>query len=214
MILDIHTHHPLPQPQAVVAFSPAEFEAVRASLPEGQSCSVGIHPWSLASGLPDAATRAALERAAENPAVVAIGECGVDLVRGGALFAQLNVLKWHIELSERLSKPLVLHCVRAHDHIIALRRDMKPAQPWAIHGFRGKPSIARMLLDAGCWLSLGSLFNADSAAMIPADRLLAETDEAPVAIGQVIESIANARAVPPADQQSLIAANTARFLSL
>ena len=39
-ILDIHTHRPAPQPEALVCVSPADFNPV-----EGQFYSVGIHPW-------------------------------------------------------------------------------------------------------------------------------------------------------------------------
>ncbi len=212
MILDIHTHHAAPQESGVIAYSPAEFEAVRDSLPDGQFCSVGIHPWSLSDHAPTEADYEALRRAASHPAVVAIGECGIDLLKGGPLYEQILVLKRHIALSEELQKPLILHCVRAHDHIIAARKDTAPTQPWAIHGFRGKPSIARMLLDTGCLLSLGVQFNAETAAMIPPGSLLTETDEAPVAIEQVIASVAAARATNPLTLQEQIAAASRRFL--
>ncbi len=212
MVLDIHTHHAAPQELGVIAYSPEEFEQVRETLPDGQFCSVGIHPWSLAEHVPTEEDYAVLRRAALHPAVVAIGECGIDLLKGGPLYEQINVLKHHIELSEELQKPLILHCVRAHDHIIAARKDSTPLQPWVIHGFRGKPSIARMLLNAGCLLSLGVQFNADTAAMIPDTALLTETDEAPGPIEAVIASVAAARQVNPLTLQEQIAANSRRFL--
>lgn len=212
MILDIHTHHSAPQESAVIAYSPEEFESIRDLLPEGQFCSVGIHPWSLAGRIPSEADYEVLRHAAMHPAVVAIGECGIDLIKGGELYEQINVMKRHIALSEDLQKPLILHCVRGHDHIIAARKDTRPTQPWAIHGFRGKPSIAKLLLDAGCHLSLGTQFNAETAAMIPEVSLLTETDEAPGPIQSVIAAVAAARGVNPLTLQERIASNTRRFL--
>ncbi len=225
MILDIHTHHPAPDPEAVICVAPAQFAPV-----DGQLYSVGIHPWSLEAGEPSAGEWEQLERAAAHPRVAAIGETGIDLLKGGPLFRQLNVLKRHIELSERIGKPLILHCVRAHDHIAQLRRAMKPSQPWAIHGFRGKPAVARILLDAGCRLSLGPKFNpailplllpCTSTPVLPptgfpdcASFLLAETDDSGESIAAVITALAAAAGLPEEALAALIAANTASFLAL
>ena len=48
--------------------------------------------------------------------------------------------------------------------------------PWIIHGFRGKPQLAEALIRQGFYLSLGERYNPMSAAVIPIDRLLAESD--------------------------------------
>ncbi len=67
-ILDIHTHHPAPQPNAVVCVSPDDFNPI-----ENQLYSVGIHPWKTADALSDDIWEK-LEAAAEHPQVVAIGD--------------------------------------------------------------------------------------------------------------------------------------------
>ena len=162
MILDIHTHHPAPQPDGVINVSPGD------ALLEGQLYSAGIHPWTTLAA-PSPELLGELERICSLPAVVAVGECGVDIARGGPLFRQLQVLKAHIELSERLGKPLILHEVKAHDIILGLRRDMQPSQPWVVHGFRGKPQVAEMLLHGGLWLCL--LYTSDAADdLLPVHR--------------------------------------------
>ncbi|MDE5976029.1 MAG: TatD family hydrolase, partial [Muribaculaceae bacterium] len=79
-ILDIHTHHPAPQPEAVIAVSPAEFKPV-----PNQFYSVGIHPWDTIEEV-STETWNLFEQAATHPQVVAIGECGIDLVKGGPLY--------------------------------------------------------------------------------------------------------------------------------
>lgn len=182
-ILDIHTHHPAPQPEAVVSVSPDMFNPI-----EGQLYSVGIHPWLTCGEIPDELWEK-LEEAARHPQVVAIGECGIDLVKGGPLYKQMLVMKRQIELSEELGKPLVIHCVHAHDIVIGLKKDLKPTQNWLVHGFRGKPTIARMLTDAGIWLSFGATFNDKSVGMVPSGMLLAETDESEVSIEDVITKL-------------------------
>lgn len=99
--------------------------------------------------------------------------------RAEILAAQTALLRIHYELSETLRKPLILHIVKSFPEIIALRKQWKPTQPWIIHGFRGKPQLARELLAHGFHLSYGKKYNPASLAITPASRLLRETDEKP-----------------------------------
>lgn len=207
MILDIHTHHAAPYPEGVISMSPEEFEADSVS---GQLYSVGIHPWSTGEDVPGALWRK-LEETLENPQVVAIGECGIDMVKGGPLFRQMLVFKRQAQLAEKFGKPLVIHCVKAHDVIIGIRRELNPTQAWLIHGFRGKPSVASMIVKAGINLSFGPLFNADSVADAPEEMIFAETDEAGGTIEEVIAKLSEVR---KSNVNGTIAANTARFLHI
>lgn len=207
LCLDIHTHHPAPQQNAVISMPVEEFDPM-----EGQWYSVGIHPW-LTKGLTKESiskeTWNLLEKLASIPQVVAIGECGIDKVNGGFLFQQLIVLQKQINLSETLGKPLILHDVKAHDVITGLKRDLKPKQNWAVHGFRGKPTVAKMLTDAGIYLSYGEKFNPESLPVVPQHMILAETDESLLSIEEII---ANLSVAAGKDMTEIIAANTARFL--
>ena len=211
IILDVHTHHPAPQPEGIVALDPADLPS-EGRYPH-QFYSVGLHPWSL-SGISGASPerREALEKAAGRSDVVAIGETGIDTVHPGAapMAGQLNTFRIHVELSERLGKPLIIHGVKAQDMILGVKRDMKPAQPWILHGFRGKPTVLQMLVKAGIYISFGPQFNADSLSACPAELLLAETDEAPVRIQDVIASLESVRHDVTPD---LLAANMRRIFT-
>lgn len=207
MIIDIHTHHPAPQPEALISWRLKPGEEFRPV--DGQLYSIGVHPWDTTSDIPEE-TLKYLEECAGMECVKAIGECGVDTLKGGPMFRQLLVLKRHVELSEKLGKPLVIHDVKAHDVIVGLRRDLQPKQNWVIHGFRGKPTVAQMLLQSGCWLSYGEKFNPDALRATPSDRLLTETDESPLAIEEIIAflSVAIGR-----DIRLTISENTTKFLT-
>lgn len=204
-ILDIHTHHPAPQPDAVICATPDNFMPL-----DGQLYSVGIHPWDTPAGISEE-TWKKFEEACRHPAVKAIGECGIDLVKGGPLFRQMQVMKRQIDLSEELGKPLIIHNVHAHDVIIGLKKDLKPAQQWLVHGFRGKPTVARMLTDAGIWLSFNDRFNDASVSQIPGELILAETDESDAPISDIITSLSSLRGH---DMTEEIISNARRFLSL
>lgn len=186
MIIDCHTHRSYPAPNAIISTSPIVFDPH-----EGQNWSVGLHPWHLDLFCDDSMRIkdeiwVELVAAAANQAVVAIGECGIDLVKGPLLAIQMLAFRKQALLAERLRKPLVIHAVKAHDIIVGLKRDINPEQPWIIHGFRGKPTIASIYLNAGCMLSFGEKFNPESLDITPPDKVLAETDESEMTIDEII----------------------------
>lgn len=185
MIKDIHTHHQLILNHSIINLSPSEFLN---SAVENQLYSVGVHPWHIDETSADELQL--MTEIVEKRNIAAIGECGIDLLKSPvAPFRQMQVFKKQIDLSEKFDLPLIIHNVKAHDIICGLRRDLKPRQAWIIHGFRGKPSVAKMLLDCGCKLSFGENFNADSLKATPEDCLFAETDESKLPIEEIISRL-------------------------
>ncbi len=137
--------------------------------------SYGIHPWDTADADIDAML-SRVEALAADPRVVAIGETGLDALRGAPLDVQERIFLRHAAIAERVGKPLIIHAVRTAARLAELCRLQRPAVPWIIHGFRGKPQFARQLLAAGLSLSLGTIHNPETAAIVPPGRLYRETD--------------------------------------
>lgn len=167
-IYDVHTHD-LHRSNAVVNLPQG------CAIPAEGYYSVGIHPWDSAE-----VSEAALEwlrEAAASERVVAIGETGFDALRGGDMERQEALFREHIALSRQYGKPLIIHNVRGTDRLVRLHRELKPAEPWIVHGFRGKPELARQLVNEGLYLSVGERFNRNSSEVIPAERLLLESDD-------------------------------------
>lgn len=202
-IIDIHTHHTAPQPEALISVSPENFNPI-----PNQFYSVGIHPWETNNEISEDSWKL-FEETCRHPQVLAVGECGIDLVKGGPLFRQMQVMKRQIDLSEELGKPLVIHNVHAHDIIIGMKKDMKPQQEWMVHGFRGKPTVAEMLTDAGIWISFGDRHNDNAVPVVPSELILAETDESATSIGDIITALSTLRSE---DLMPVIISNTRRFL--
>ena len=177
---------------------------------EGQLYSIGFHPW-VTDRTVSAEEWNEFERLAALPCIVAIGECGIDKLKGGLMFKQLLVMKRQIEISENLGKPLILHDVKAHDIIVGLKRDMKPSQKWLVHGLRAKPTVAKMLTDAGIYISFGEKFNPEALKVVPENMILAETDESPLPIEEIIANLSSnlGRDITP-----LILQNTSQFLNV
>ncbi len=185
--------------------------------------SVGIHPWGtanlsadLAREFIDADINADFNEAltwatADN--VVAIGEAGLDALKGADAETQTKVFCRQIRLSELIGKPLIIHLVKANNRFIQLRKQFQPKQPWIIHGFRGKPELMKQLMAIPCpgplYFSFGKNFNPQTVADIPEDRLLIETDDASTPIATILTMVATARATSTAYLASRINLNFA-----
>lgn len=203
--LDIHTHHLPDEPcTAIVNVEPDP----GCTLPQS-TCSVGIHPWRIADAW--GVQMDTVARLATHPQVVALGECGLDKVclkalppteREAAFARQMQVFEAHIRLSEACGKPLMVHCVRACNELVALRRKHRARQAWVIHGFRGNGQVAASLLAAGCHLSFGEHYQAEALLATPSDRLFIETDESLLPISTILANVAHDRGLTP-EQLSL-----------
>ena len=166
-ITDCHTH--VPRHGAIVNAEPGD------TLRPDLFYSVGIHPWKAAEATPE--DWAWVEAHAADPRVFAVGEAGLDALRGPSLAVQEEAFRRQVALSERVGKPLIIHVVRRIDDILRLHRELRPRQPWIVHGFRGGPEQARQLVSAGLYLSLGRRYNEKVPEAIPRDKILRETDE-------------------------------------
>jgi len=175
--LDIHTHRLDAGPNAIINLP------LGADIPAQGAFSIGIHPWDSADVTADHITL--LCELAKDERIVAIGECGLDALRGAPMQRQEEIFLQLAALSENVGKPMIIHAVRTHGRIAELRRRLKPSQQWIIHGFRGKPQLARQLLDAGCDISLGERFNPDVPPIVPQSRLFAETDCSAMPIAEI-----------------------------
>jgi TatD DNase family protein len=112
-----------------------------------------------------------------DPRIVAIGETGLDKLKGPSYDIQIPVFKEHIVLSEKLKKPLIIHCVKAWDELLRVYEETSPTQPWILHGYRGKPELTKRLIREGFYFSVGDDINVESMELIPIENLFCETDE-------------------------------------
>lgn len=172
MIYDIHTHHhPAVPGTAVVQLTPDAFSP----LPE-HFYSVGLHPWHISN---DWRTQMAkLLVMALHTHVLMIGETGLDKKNSPAsMETQLEVFREHIRLSELIRKPLIIHCVKAFDELLAIRKETKATLPWIVHGFRGGVEQWQQLSRAGLHVSLGKHYDTELIKHLPLHQLLLESDD-------------------------------------
>ncbi len=157
-----------------------------AAQPERIRAAVGFDRY-LADQAPDF-DRLALQ--ATRPGVAAIGECGLDYhyspetaAAQRALFARM------LALARDRRLPVVVHSREAEDDTLAMLQEHAaawagdPARLGVLHCFTGGEAFARRVLAGGLLVSFSGILtfrNADSnraaARLVPADRLLVETD--------------------------------------
>lgn len=162
-------------------------------------CTVGLHPWDVTEDWRDVVD--IVEDLAQEELVVGIGEVGIDRACDAPWQHQVDAFEYIADLAERVSKPLVIHCVKAHDELLRIHRFVNPVQPWVLHGFVKGADLAKQCLDAGMYLSFGPAVFKESVSLIealrlcPADRLLIETDDEHVSISDVYTTVAKLRGV-------------------
>ena len=156
--------------------------------------SIGIHPWSLTEENAETQWHT-LQEQISDPSVIAIGEGGLDKLKGPSMDIQMKLLKQQALLSEEKRLPLILHCVKAFNELILLKKEIKPSQAWIIHGFRGKEALATDCLRHGFYLSFGEHFQEDALRTVPLEKLFIETDESRASIEAIYQSIAKVRGI-------------------
>jgi len=170
---DIHSHD---RSQALTGHTVVNIEPGEAMLPSG-TYSVGIHPWATERPVSLEMLRH-LVKAAHDPRVVAIGEAGFDRMRGGDMAVQAALFDFQARLAKRVGKPLIIHCVRAYDLLLAAARRQHPMPgTWIVHGFNRNAILGRQLLEAGIDLSMpAERRHSPRYATLPAHRIHTETD--------------------------------------
>lgn len=143
---------------------------------------VALHPTRTAEF--GEADRTELAKLAEHPRVVAVGETGLDYYWDySPPAAQHDAFRWHIELSKRVDKALMIHDRDAHADILRILDEEGAPSTVVFHCFSGDLDFARACVERGFVLSFAgpvTFRNAaalrEAAAWTPVDHLLVETD--------------------------------------
>lgn len=191
---------------------------------------LGIHPHLAAA--PDATRLDELEELLRSPRAVALGEIGLDYYRDRAPRGpQIDLFSRQLRLAERVRKPAVIHTRQADD-------DTRTA----LDGFSGaivlhcfsSPALLPWALERGCYVSFAGNVTYPSAEelraaarLVPADRLLVETDspylapqpvrgrpDEPAFLVHTLARLADLREVPAVELAAQTAANARAVFSL
>lgn len=192
---------------------------------EGIWASVGLHP----NDIGDVAIE--FETLIQHEKVVAVGEVGLDYYRTTdpkLQKEQRERLSGFIELAQRHSKPLIIHCRNAHDDMLQIL----PTGKGVIHSFTGSLDQALLYREKGYHIGLNGIvtFSKEYEAMVrglPLNRILLETDapylapapyrgtrNEPVYILETARMVAAIRGIPVDELISATTTNAYECLSI
>ena len=180
---------------------------------------LGYHPWWTVDSLSTEQLQLLEDTYLHNPRCLAIGECGLDKLKGPPMSQQITILEQQLALATKLKAPVIIHCVRAYQQLL----DLKPKYPtipsWAIHGYARNATLAKTLTDQGFFLSLRipkdpSSSIIDTVNCVPHDKILLETDSCPhVSIQEVYQNYANILQIELSQICSQMAQNVSIFFN-
>ncbi len=198
--VNIHTHH----------VSDVNEIAIRNLQPSAyvkdSFCSVGIHPWYIQEDNLEE-DMSFLRAIVSEKNVLAIGECGLDMLIETELLVQEKVFVEQVKIAESVQKPLIIHCVKAFNSLIRIKKECKVSVPMIVHGYNNNPQIAEQLLKNGFYFSFGrALLKPESNAAkvmvdIPMDKLFLETDDAAIGIKTIFEKAAELKNISVAEMK-------------
>ncbi len=196
--------------------------------------SVGIHPHKAGefAGRLDQAG-ASVRKGVVLEGARAIGEIGLDYHYDfSPRDVQQAVFRTQVRLAVELALPVVIHTREATDDTFGILREAGPLLRGVFHCFTGDTDMARTALDLGFYVSLAGIVSfpraeglRDVAKLVPAERLLIETDapylapvphrgkrNEPAFVTHVAERVAAIRGVPVADLGDQVGRNFAALL--
>lgn len=177
--------------------------------PDYRYYSIGLHPWNATIELWKT-KQTLLGNILHNKYIKAIGETGIDKLRGSSVEEQQEVFVKHAQLAEFFKKPLIIHCVRAFNEIIELKKKLNPQMPWIIHGFNTKSTIADELWQHGFILSFGAtICKPDSHVNeilknAPNNGFFLENDDSTMPITDIYECAATIRQCSVDDLKNIV----------
>jgi TatD DNase family protein len=142
---------------------------------------VGFHPHDAKSADEDAL--AAIAALTAHPRVVGVGEVGLDFYRDNSPRAvQREIFRWHAELAQDASLPLIVHSREAEQETLDLLAEYAEGLTVVLHCF-SMPARLDELVERGYFLSFAGNVTykkatdlQEAAARVPSELLLLETD--------------------------------------
>ncbi len=141
---------------------------------------VGLHPHDASSGEVEKIIVLARQN---RDAIVAIGECGLDYYRDNApRDEQIKALEAQIELALELELPLIFHVREAWDDFFEVLVNYENIRG-VVHSFTGGADEVEKINALGLYFGLNGIMTftkdteqLEAAKLIPADKILLETD--------------------------------------
>lgn len=144
---------------------------------------IGKHPWWTTQVL-SVNEKQQLTKILTSEKCLAMGEMGLDKLKGVTMEKQIEIFKSQLSLANKIQKPVIIHCVRAFNNLIKIKKEFPNIQNWCIHGFSRHKTLAEQLIHQGFYISLMPVKEItqkyiDLVQWIPLEKFFLETDSMP-----------------------------------
>lgn len=151
---------------------------------EGVYCSAGVHPHEAKDAQEGYVGQLEQIIRGAGKKCVAVGEIGLDYHYDfSPRDRQRQVFGEQLELAARLRLPVIVHCREAVEDTLAMLAGAAGRVAGVIHSFTGDSAEVRRFLDQGWHIGFAGILtfktaqaNREAASLVPAEKLLVETD--------------------------------------
>lgn len=191
--LNFHAHQQLPAENEIVIQSLFLQDNLITPKSDKIFFTAGLHPWH-ADQLSEMEIINRLECLIQSKSILAVGETGLDKLKGTDFKTQLEVFKIHVHVAEAYKLPVIVHSVKAHNEILKLKLDLKSTVPWVIHHFNGSRQMAFDFINHGFYLSLSYHIRIENSRLseyfsdLPLSKIFLETDDFEIDIKNLYET--------------------------
>jgi TatD DNase family protein len=147
----------------------------------GVYATCGIHPHTASMASEDAFAR--MRERLAHPRVVAVGETGLDYHYDfSPRDVQRDSFARHLEISRETGKSIIVHARTADDDLRAILREAGQGTTGVLHSFSSGRPLLEDALAMGWYASFSGMVTfknyagAEFVRMVPADRIMIETD--------------------------------------
>lgn len=192
MLINIHTHH-ISENKVLTIFNqfPWKFDT------NDSLYSIGIHPIYIDQSNVDNDLEI-IKQHIQNDKCIAIGEIGLDKLCTIDFNLQIEIFINQLKIAEKYQIPVIIHCVRAFQEILKIRKDMKLSIPFIFHGFNKNQHLAQQILSNRCILSFGKnlLYNTNLQSIfanLSENQFFLENDNSQIPIEEIYQKAAEIR---------------------
>lgn len=164
-------------------------------------CSIGIYPHEDISVETDKLRDSLREDLIKSEKIVAIGECGIDILNwknGREVDKQMELFEMQIEFAKENSLPIIVHNRNGDKQVLELLEKYSDFDlRGVVHCFDSNWEFAKKVLDLGFYVSFSNLITypkkdtlLEVVKNVPMDRFLVETD-APYLPPQILKGKIN-----------------------
>lgn len=216
--LNFHAHQQMPADKEIVIQSLFLQNNLITKKSDKIFFTAGLHPWH-ANLLDKNEIKIRLQKLINSKSIIAVGETGLDKLKGCDWDIQMKVFKTHIDIANANNLPVIIHSVKSHNEVLKLRKESKSKVPWAIHHFNGSKQMAFDFIDNGFYLSVCHHIKSKNSKLseyfgdLPMDRIFLETDDFKIDLKDLYKIAAAKYKISTVELRKQLISNLNNFLN-